>query len=511
MNYLKNIEEIKKKSYTIYQKLENSLSDKTYLKLEKSKNEEYLIPILKNGKACHSKYSHVNESVRMFNGKEEVVLFCGIGAGYHIEYFLSHFKNKTALICEASYSSFKSIVQLCDISNILSNKNVIILPPIESKDFVECLVKSYIPILMGNLSIKKLKVWEDYFYANVNNILEKKISNALDIIKQDVSTQARFGKIWMRNIALNLKIRSQINMEMPKIENKKTAFILGAGPSLENGIDEMQKKREDYVIFASDASFMPLIQNEITPDFFISIDPQVACSTHCIFRFPKNVVGIFDISANASLVRQFFNNGNKIIFTISFHPFAQYVASFSTFPKLDISGGSVAIAALNVALSLGFTKFKYAGLDFAYTNGKPYSRGVYLSQSYQKTLNRIKTEETLFSQLMFRTDVEKKENEDKITYKNKLLDSYKKAFEKTRNTGILNSSSLWGEKDFTTFFEYDVFINKLRKDVKMLDKRNIFIFLPFLTWEKFHKGDVDIEKESVLSDIYLVIKKIFML
>ena len=45
----------------------------------------------------------------------------------------------------------------------------------------------------------------------------------------------------------------------------------------------------------------------------------------------------------------------------------------------------------------------------------------------------------------------------------------------------------------------------------MLDKRNIFIFLPFLTWEKFHKGDVDIEKESVLSDIYLVIKKIFML
>ena len=112
---------------------------------------------------------------------------------------------------------------------------------------------------------------------------------------------------------------------------------------------------------------------------------------------------------------------------------------------------------------------------------------------------------------MFRTDVEKKENEDKITYKNKLLDSYKKAFEKTRNTGILNSSPLWGEKDFTTFFEYDVFINKLRKDVKMLDKRITFIFLPFLTWEKFHKGDVDIEKESVLSDIYLVIKKIFML
>ena len=64
MNYLKNIEEIKKKSNSIYKNLEASLSDESYLRLEKSKNGEYLIPILKNGKPCHSKYSHVNESVR---------------------------------------------------------------------------------------------------------------------------------------------------------------------------------------------------------------------------------------------------------------------------------------------------------------------------------------------------------------------------------------------------------------------------------------------------------------
>jgi len=505
MNYLKNILEIKKKSLTLYEKLEKSLSDKSYLKLEKSKNGDYLIPILENEKPCHSKYSHINESIRMFDGTEDTVLFCGIGGGYHIEYFLSHFPNKKGLICEATYTSFKALLELCDLSNILSNKNIIILPPVESKDFIDSLVQNYIPILMGNLSIKRLKVWEDYFYTQENNILEKKIQNVLDIIKQDVSTQARFGKIWMRNIMLNLEIRSQISMAFPKISNTKTAFILGAGPNLETAFEELKEKRDEYIIFASDASFMPLIQNNIIPDFFISIDPQIACSTHCIFPFPKNIIAIFDISANCTLVRQFFNNGNKIIFTIGQHPFAQYVASFSSFPRLDISGGSVAIAALNASFALGFTTFKYAGLDFAYTNGKPYSKGVYLFQTYQKNVSRFKSEETLFSSLMFRTSLEKVKTENKITYKSKLLDSYKKAFEEAKNTG-----NLWNEKDFKTF-EYEVFIKKLREDIQKSYKNISFVFLPLLAWKKFHNGGTDIEKDTGLSSIYLVLKKIFML
>ena len=503
MNYLKNIVEIKKKSYKIFEKLENSISDGTYAKLEKSKNGEYLIPLLKNGKLCHSKYSHINESVRMFDGTEEVVLFCGIGAGYNVEYFLSHFPNKKALICEASYSSLKSLLELCDLSNILSNKNIILLAPVESKDFVEDLVQNYMPILMGNLTIKRMKAWEEYFYTNENNILEKKINSALDIIKQDISTQARFGKVWMRNIALNLKIVSQIDMKIPKVDTKKTAFILGAGPSLEVAFDTLKKNRDEYVIFASDASFMPLIQNGIISDFFISIDPQIACSTHCIFQFSKNIIAIFDLCANATLARQFFDNGNKIIFTISSHPFAQYVNSFSSFPSLDISGGTVAIAALNVAFSLGFTNFRYAGLDFAYTDGKPYAKGVYLFQTYQKNVSRIKTEQTLFSDLMFRSNVEKVKNKDKITYKTKILDSYKRAFETSKNTGIL-----WDEKDFNTF-EYELFIKKLKEDFKILGENIVFIFLPFLTWKRLHYGEVDIEKD--ISSIYLVLKKIFML
>ena len=506
MNYLKNIREIKKKSNLIYKNLESSFNDESYLKVETSKNGQYLIPLLKNGNPCHSRYSHINESARMFDGKEEIVLFCGIGGGYHIEYFLLHFPNKKALICEASYASLKKLLELCDLSNILSNQNVILLPPVDSKDFVPCLVQNYIPILMGNLSIKKLKVWEDYFYGNGNNILEKKINEALDIIKQDLSTQARFGKIWMRNIILNLKISSQISMTLPKIDNTKTAFILGAGPSLEKAFLDLKEKTEDYVIFASDASFMPLIQSDITPDFFISIDPQIACSTHCIFQFSKNIIAIFDISANASLVRQFFNNGNKIIFTIGSHPLAQYIYNFSSFPRLDISGGTVAIAALNVAFSLGFTRFKYAGLDFAYTNGKVYSKGIYLFQTYQKNVNRIKNEETLFSELMFRTSVEKIKNNDKITYKTKLLDSYKKAFEKSKN----NANHLWQEKDFKSF-KYDDFIKKLERDLKTLSEKMYFIFLPFLTWEKSHKNSLDLERDIDLSSLYLVIKKIFML
>ena len=71
MNYLKNIEKIKAKSLKIYKELEKTIPDESYLRLEESKNGEYLIPILNNGQACHSQYSHTTESARMFDGNEE--------------------------------------------------------------------------------------------------------------------------------------------------------------------------------------------------------------------------------------------------------------------------------------------------------------------------------------------------------------------------------------------------------------------------------------------------------
>jgi len=505
----KNINAIKKRFPHIYIELERAESDDSYIRMEEAKNGDYLVPILFNGKAMHSKYSHIKESEKMFSGKEETTFFCGIGAGFHIRYFLNNFPRKQAMLTDFSYSSFKRLLELCDISDIISHESITLLPPIQDASFTSYFVQTYIPILMGNLSIIVLRVWRDFFYKNEASnstsntslsiahscttnkascvsLLDEKINFALNEVAQDVSTQARFGRIWMRNILLNLKEMSELSMKLPKVDTKKTAYILGAGPSLEDKIEEMKEKRDKIVIFASDASFLPLLKNGITPDFFVSIDPQITCSTHCIKTFPSNIIAIFDLAASHSLARQFVNNGNEVIFSISRHPFSQYISSFSALPQLDVGGGTVAIAALNVAYSLGFTDFESAGLDFAYTNGKSYARGVYLHDLYQKDVNRLMPEETCFTSLMFRSRVEKVKEKKNITYRTELLDSYKRAFQKEFETKVSGEKTLWTSSNFSPFL-YEKFIEKLVSEAKTLYERNSAIFLPFITWQKMSK------------------------
>ena len=491
--YIENIKVIKKRFITIYEELERSVADDSYFGVEKSKTNEYCVPFLKDGNLLHSKYSYVKESERMFSGNEDSVLFCGIGAGFHIQYFLQHFDKKKALIFEASYPALKALLALCDLSELLRNENVILLPPITSSEWKSVFLQNYIPSTMGSLSIKPLRVWKDYFFPGEHNILDEKIFSTLEVIKQDASTQARFGRIWMRNIMLNLHIASQIRAEMPKVDSTKIAYILGAGPSLEDAFEEIKEQREKIVLFATDAAFLPLLKNGIVADFFISIDPQIACSTHCICPLPNNTIAIFDLSSSPALVRQFLNNGNRIIFTASDHPFAQYATFLSPFPKLEIKGGTVSIAALNVAFSLGFREIECKGLDFAYTKGKAYTKGAYLSDGWQSCIGRLKSEESLTIELMFRGKIEKIANGDGIIYRSELFDSYKSAFYNTKNT-----KQLWKDSDFSVF-PYKIFVETLKSEVFSLYNSKNAVFLPFIMWELLHKG---ISKESASQFIH---------
>jgi len=518
----KNVNAIKKRFPHVYAELVKARSDDSYLGVEKAKNGEYFVPILFNGKALHSKYSHTKESEKMFSGREETVLFCGIGAGYHIMYFLHHFPGKKALLTDCSYSSFRRLLELCDISEILLHKDVMLLPPYQDASFISCFVQTYLPILMGNLSIIILRVWRDLLegdttldlapivssnqyitssasHTTCSSLLDEKIKLALSDISCDLSTQAKFGRIWMRNIFLNLQLLSSLPMRMLEVDAKKRAYILGAGPSLQDKIDEIKREREHIVIFASDASFLPLLKNGIHPDFFISIDPQIACSTHCITSFPADIVGVFDLAASPPLARQFAKNGNRVVFTTTHHPFSQYVSAFSHLPFLDVRGGTVAIAALNLAFSLGFVDFETAGLDFAYTCGAPYTKGVYLHEFYQKDVNKLMPEETHFSSLMFRSSLQKVFETRGITYRSELLDSYKRAFEQKekeweKEKERVNKRNVWMHNHSS--FPYEAFMRQFKNEAKTLYEAGAALFLPFITWQKMSKRCNAVEKSK---------------
>ena len=86
----KNIDALKKNNYKLVKEIIRAEEKSDYSQTELSKTG-LTLPILKNGKYLHSKYDPLKEAERFFTGNENFVLFCGLGSGIHIEYFLNNF------------------------------------------------------------------------------------------------------------------------------------------------------------------------------------------------------------------------------------------------------------------------------------------------------------------------------------------------------------------------------------------------------------------------------------
>ena len=438
------------------------------------------IPLFASGQALQSLYNPVREAERTCADSVGFMLFCGLGSGIQITVFLHKNPHGCCAVTEVDYGAFKQLLSLIDYSELLADERVFLLPPCTDPSFADALIATYLPALHGTFSCYILRTWSEYFKCQTEG-LSQRIEYALDRIKADFSVQAHFGKIWLRNIFLNLQCAAAIQPVYPDIDVSRTALILGAGPSLEDGLRLAMQNRQHYTFFCTDTALPVVYAHGLIPEFFISLDPQHISYLHTLGRIPKETIGIFDLSGQAAIAHRFLQNGNRLFFVAGGHPLSQAAATFSPFPLLDTRSGTVAVAAYHAAQSLGFQHIKCSGMDFAYTGGKAYSRGTYLSALYAGSAQRITPEEHAFVKLMFRTPVYCDHTKGTCTYRSELLDSYRAAFEAEQAHSIH-----WKPSDFKQF-PYEQFIEFLLQSIKKNDKRMMMSVLPALAWGKVHR------------------------
>lgn len=473
-----NIIALKNKNPILAKNILNASKGDDYTSLVKAKTGQS-IPVFQNGHLMYSKYNPEKEVASLFRSDDEFILFCGIGSGIQVEYFLEKFPDKKCAISDLTLSSFKSLLSIVDITKIINDKRVLVLMPILETDFKSELIENYLPVLDGSLRVVSLRSWSTFYGAYLNDI-NSEVANALKIIETDFITQANFGRVWLKNILHNLKLMSTFESSRLQFDTKKTALICGAGPSLSKKINYIKSKRNNFVIFASDTSFLPLLHNGINPDIFLSLDPQIFSLSHFDSGLSQNTVGIFDLCSLDILARKFYENGNAILFTASNHPLVQYASNFVPLPFANSTSGTVAIYALDVAHRLGFKSFETAGLDFCYAKGKPYANGTYLHKKTSTTVNKLFPTETFFSELMFRGSVKKITEDDKITYRTAVLDYYKHSA-----TNYNFDGKLWTDKIFLKF-PYENFLKALLEDLKNTTE-NFYPMLPFIAYCKRNK------------------------
>ena len=152
----------------------------------------------------------------------------------------------------------------------------------------------------------------------------------LKAISRDYSVQAHFGKIWMRNILLNLSSFSA-NPEI-HCDTHRTAAVIAAGPSLDQTAGMLAAKRDSYYIISTDTAYGSLLRRGLTPDAVVSVDGQHISTTH-FFPCPEradDAAARFSFLISAPMRKQLPLSGSEVI------RFTLYTAD-TRFPALQQS------------------------------------------------------------------------------------------------------------------------------------------------------------------------------
>lgn len=425
--------------------------------------------------AFHSKYAPEKEAESFASQFQENGFFIilGLCGGYHIQKLHEKFPSSKIIVVESSKADILFLSKIECVKNLERQENIFIT---DLENLEKTILENYLPAVDGNLYFKPLRSYENEFPETVKKS-EEIIQNALKIVSADFSVQKHFGKIWQKNIFENLSIAESCETFTDFIKDfdtSKTAAVIAAGPSLNKSVLELKKNRGKYFIISTDTAYGALEKNGVSADVVVSVDGQMVSHSHFMFKPQPQTKFVFDLCACPSAARKILKDGNKIIFSESSHPLANFANHYdgkNHFVHLETGSGTVTIAAANFAAAAGFKQIKLFGADFSYIDGLPYAKGTYLDTNFRRNETRILNAETKFVNLLYRT---KTIRISKNTFTTEILQSYKTTMEEFfKSHGIKKireNEYLAAKKEKETLYENFDFFDFKKKFISELKK-----------------------------------------
>ena len=397
-----------------------------------------VIPVLADGRTVDSRYNPEKEALSCVNSVSAAsghsfFIVLGIGSALSVRLLAQKFPESRIIALERTRHDIDFLMRL-DAVRELGASGRIFLTDIQG--LAGTIIRTYLPAKYETPQIIEQRAWMQA-NADKTELIRDEINRAFRAVSADYSVQAHFGKIWMHNIMGNLKILAgqtqadEAARKIARIDRKKTALIIAAGPSLEKTLRQVQNRREDFFVISTDTGLKILEKTDLTPDAVISIDAQSISTNHFAGRALGNALYFFDICASSSAASHITGGGGKIVYFTSGHPMGFFASQFAKngLPCLFSGAGTVTIAAVDLARQLGFERIRVIGADFAYSGGKAYARGTYLETLYDMRSTRLEPSEKKYDALMFRTELflqDSGKNPGRLT--TQILDAYRKSF-----------------------------------------------------------------------------------
>jgi hypothetical protein len=179
------------------------------------------------------------------------------------------------------------------------------------------------------------------------------------------------------------------------------AIIVGAGPSLDGRLPELAAVADRAVVIACAAAARPLMTSGISPRFIVAADPTEATAMHVsALLSPRTSWLVGEGSLHPTALTPF--DRRTFVFSVGDHQPWPWLRSLGITRGQLATWGSAATSALDLALRLGCSPIVFAGLDFAFTAGRPYCRGTTFESQWSVWMGAGQTFDSICKQAINR-------------------------------------------------------------------------------------------------------------
>lgn len=379
MNYFnKNISIIKKERKYLYENIENQLLDKNKYTSDivtsiLAKNGEMVVTYNSEGTLyrLNSIYNPSEEARKWaeqfnFNNINIITVMFGLGNGIFVREILKNLGEEDILIIyEPSIDIFMHVLNNYDISDILENVRVsITVEEINPLEFTTVL-NNYVTWTNLCSQVKCIHPQYDKLFGVSYNTFKNALKDIEIRERVNKNTEAFWGELMSENVFKNLKyIKGSNTLEDLKglISNNVPAIIVSAGPSLDKNISELKKAKNRSVIFAVDTALKYLLQQNIIPDFVVTLDANKSMIHFTDERF-STIPLLCKYTSNPKVLD--LHTGRKIFFYNDIFTGTIY-ESLGKEQLYNNVGGCVATAAFAICVGLNFKRIVLVGQDLCY-------------------------------------------------------------------------------------------------------------------------------------------------
>ena len=238
-------------------------------------------------------------------------------------------------------------------------------------------------VLLVNLSAGSRLHSEDY--SRLVRWLQDEIRRAW----QNRMTTMHMARLWFRNLFANLPLLPA-SRPIESLRVEKPTLVLGAGPSLQELLPQLQQARDQLFVIAVDTALPVLEAHSIAADAVVAVEAQHANLGDFLGVQRSSVLLFADLFSYPAVVRLFPRHNTLF--------FASRPLETALVGRLESRGllplqipplGSVGVVAVKLACSICSGAIGFSGLDFSYADGKTHANGAPMLQRALSSANRL--------------------------------------------------------------------------------------------------------------------------